>query len=133
VTLRRFVLRAAALCVMALGIGGPTPGYVGNCDAGGGSSASVDPTTFCTYRDTYFCARDHAAMRISDAQYNTCIMAVAGNCNGFNFPPGCAPSMELAQTCYNALLASGMLATTDMNITECQTATLCGTSMLEGI
>ena len=145
-TLRRLVIRAAGLAVLALAIGGPTPGYVGSCDPGGGSSSTtVDPHDFCVTRLTYQCARDKAAGRImcpADPMapcpaYNTCVASIANMCSGFNLPAGCMPSTGIAQACYDALLTPARLSTPcslmSCGLSECGTPALCGGAPLEGI
>jgi hypothetical protein len=129
------VLRAAALSVMALALGGPTPGFIGNCDQSGPAiEQNVDPHDFCTHFHTYFCYRDRAAGRLtSDAAQNTCVANVPAQCNGFNIPVTCVISESLANACYNALLRSDNLATLDANVTQCQISAICGGAMLEGI
>jgi hypothetical protein len=125
VTLRRFVLRAGALVVVALALGGPTPGYVGNCDGTGGSG-SVDRVQFCTDELGWECARDNA--RHPDTTvYNACVAQIDRTCAGFNFPAGCAPSHQLAYACISALADAGRVATPTAMIVECQSTTLCGT------
>lgn len=134
-TPRRFVLRALALVVVALALGGPTPGYVGNCSPGSGTS-TVDRVQFCTDKETYQCARDLAAGRIDMNQYNTCSGRIDSDCAGFNFPAGCAPSNELAHACIDALSRPERIGTPNDMIVECQSNTLCGAAPLsspEGI
>jgi len=126
------LLRAGALLVVGLALGGPTPGYVGNCDPGAGNS-SVDRVQFCTDKETYACARDLAAGRIDMTQYNVCAGLIDGDCHGFNFPAGCAPSRQLADACIGAVSDSSRIGTMTQDLVECQSNTLCGAAPLEGI
>lgn len=139
---RRALLRVGALTILALAIGGPTPGYVGNCDASSGSGPAINPRDFCVQRTHNACARDYAAGRLTMATYNDCQGAPHINmvCNGFNFPNGCAPPTSAANACYAALLDGTRLSTTctftsatSCGLTECQFTSLCGASPLEGI
>lgn len=129
---RRTLLRAAALVVVGLALGGPTPGYVGNCDPNGGPG-TVNRVQFCTDKETYQCARDLAAGRIDMTQYNVCAGAIDSHCQGFNFPPGCLPSQPLADACIGALSDQARIGTMSQDIVECQSNSLCGAAPLEGI
>lgn len=129
---RRLFIRVAGLAVLALSIGGPTPGYVGSCSADGGN-ATADRVQFCTDKEAYQCARDLAARRIDSTQYNTCAGRIDADCAGFNFPPGCAPSRALADACISALSDANRISTPSDMIPECQSTTLCGAASLEGI
>lgn len=133
-TARRIILRALALVVVALALGGPTPGYVGNC--GTGTTQSVNRVQFCTDRKTWECARDFDAGRITGAQYNDCVGMIDSACQGFNFPDGCAPSQQLADACIAALQNRGRESELNDDVVECKSTTLCGTATLtspEGI
>lgn len=134
-TPKRIVLRAAALVVVGLALGGPTPGYVGNCSPGGGDDGTVDRVQFCTDKLTWQCARDLAAGRIDMNRYNTCVASILSDCAGFNFPSGCAPSHPLASACIDALSARDMINIPSDMIVQCQSTTLCGAALVspEGI
>jgi hypothetical protein len=135
VTPRRILLRAVALVIVALALGGPTPGYVGNCSAGGGAD-TVERVQFCTDKETYRCARDFAAGRIDGNGYNDCAARIDTTCAGFNFPPGCAPSRALADACISALSDANRKNELDdatHSLPECTSMTLCGAASLEGI
>lgn len=127
-TPRKMMLRLAALVVMALPIVGPTPGYVGNCS--GSAATPVNPTQFCTDKNTYVCARDLAAGRIDMTQYNVCSMHIDSMCLGFNWPDGCSPSKQLADACIDAVSDGNRIATTTDMLTECSQTTLCGAAPL---
>ncbi len=129
---RRFFLRAAALAVLGLAIGGPAPGYVGNCSTDGGPGP-VDRVQFCTNKEAYACARDLAFGRIDMTQYNVCSSRIDSMCAGFNFPPGCSPSQALANACISAVSDANRISTPTDMLVECQSTTLCGAASLEGI
>jgi len=131
-TPRRFAIRFGGLAVLALAIGGPTPGYVGNCDPSG-SGGSVDRVQFCTDKSTYACARDRLFGRTTQEQYNTCQMQIDSMCHGFNFPSGCSPTRQLADACINAVSDANRIATPTDALPECMSSTLCGAAPLEGI
>lgn len=126
------MLRVAALVVVGLGIAGPTPGYVGNCDPGTGGG-SVNAVQFCTDKETYACARDLAAGRIDMSAYNVCAGRIDSDCARFTFPTGCSPSPELADACIGAVSDSSRISTPTDMLPECQSNTLCGAAPLEGI
>jgi hypothetical protein len=129
---RRLMLRACALVVVALALGGPTPGYVGSCSTSG-PDQTVDRVQFCTDTSTWKCARDLAAGRIDMNGYNTCSGRIDTDCAGFNFPAGCAPSRPRADACISALSDANRISTMSDSIVECQSNTLCGAASLEGI
>ena len=133
-TLRRFMLRAGALVVVALALGGPTPGYVGSCSTSG-PDQSVDRVQFCVDSSTWKCARDLGAGRIDMNAYNACRARIDTDCAGFNFPAGCSPSRPRADACNSALSDANRIGTRSEDIVECQSNTLCGGSALssEGI
>ena len=139
---RRALLRLGALAILALAIGGPTPGYVGNCDASSNGGPAVTPREFCTHRTHNTCARDNALGRFTVSQYNDCQADAHINavCNGFNFPNGCMPPTSAANACYDALLDGSRLGTScsftptvNCGLSECQFTSICGASPLEGI
>ncbi len=97
----RWTLRLVAGAVMFLALGGPAPGNVGGC----GSTVPVaDAKNFCFDRNKAKCDRDHYAQRITQAQYDQCVAAIAGQCESFAWPPGCTPTPAQAQACINLLL-----------------------------
>jgi hypothetical protein len=124
----RVALRASAGVVLLLALGGPTPGYVGNC-SGGGTPAGVDPVAFCTNKRTYICARDNYAGRIDMNQYNQCRAMIDSVCAGFSFG-SCAPTQSQAQACIDALADPMRVGTPDSMIPECSSTALCGGTML---
>jgi hypothetical protein len=113
-----------------MAIGGPAPGYVGNCDGG---QCEANRVQFCTDLETYKCARDLAAGRIDMPTYNTCANRIDSTCQGFNFPSGCSPSCELTDACISAISDANNIATTNDMIVQCQSNTICGAATLEGI
>lgn len=128
-TIFRWLLRAGALAVVATALGGPTPGYVGTCDPGG-SRPAVDPEAWCNERESVECARDLAAMRINMSMYSACQASVETTCRGFNFPPGCSPSRELAAQCIDDLSRTDLLSTPSDAMPSCQSDALCGAASL---
>jgi hypothetical protein len=124
-SLTRIAIRLGAGVIILLALGGPTPGYVGTCDASGGSTVA-DPAQFCTSRKTWECARDYAAHRIDMGMYNACALGIDAACAGFNWTPGCAPSPQLADACISALSDMSRVGTPTPMIEECYTESLCG-------
>ncbi len=127
-SLRRLVLRAAAGTVILLALGGPTPGYIGSCDASGPRVA--DPAQFCVDRRQAECARDYYGMRISADMYNACAMTIESSCAGFNWTAGCSPSPETAGACVSALREMSRVGTATAMIPECYMESLCGAAPL---
>ncbi|MFO0681039.1 MAG: hypothetical protein U0234_03260 [Sandaracinus sp.] len=125
----RWLVRGAGVAVMAVGIAGPTPGYVGSCDPSG-STPAVDPEAWCTEREGVECARDLAANRINQSMYSACQAQVPTTCRGFNFPPGCSPSRELAAQCIDDLSRTDLLSTPSDAMPSCQSNALCGAATL---
>jgi hypothetical protein len=126
--IRRSLLRLAAGVVILLALGGPTPGYIGSCDAGGARVA--DPAQFCVDKRSAECARDLSAMRITMEMYNACSATLLSECNGFNWAAGCSPSPETADACLAALRDPSRLGTLNSEIVECNAASLCGAAPL---
>ncbi len=122
---RRVLLRLAAGTVALLALGGPTPGYIGSCDAGG--SRVADPDQFCADRRDAECARDAYAGRITREMYNVCRMGIETECSGFNWAGGCSPSPETAAACVDALRDMTRIGTVTSAIPECMSGALCGT------
>lgn len=126
-SLRRsnLLTRAALLIVMALAIGAPTPGHISGCSA---STSVVDFQTYCVGFQERVCFREAQAERIDGSGYDACRAAIANECSGGNFPPGCAPSESTAAACYDALTDSSrfdIVATLgNPGLAECQA--ICG-------
>ena len=122
-------VRAAVGVLLVLGLGGPSPGHLGSC----GATSAADPVQFCTSKETYVCAREcgsgrwDAAMRMTMCGTDA---VIASRCAGFGFPPGCLPTQVQASACFEALRNPDRLGTPFLDITECNSTTLCSSSAL---
>ena len=116
-SLRTLAFRSVVLSVMALALGGPTPGQIGGCSA---SAGSVDPEQFCVDYEARICARDQAAGRLDGPGYSGCVGSIATGCEGRNWPVGCAPSSSTANACLDALVDATRVGTAESDLPECQ-------------
>ena len=116
----RVVLRLVAGALLLIGLGGPSPGYVGGCDSG---PRTADPFQFCVSKETYVCARECAVGRYTPEMCSALCGsndAIVGRCAGFNWIPGCAPSESQTGVCIDALADSSRIGTPSNEIIECQ-------------
>lgn len=81
---------------MALALTGPAPGNVGGCSS---TTAVANANQFCIDRSFWECRRDQFARRITDEQYNQCLVAIDAACSGFAWPAGCAPTPPQGEAC----------------------------------
>jgi hypothetical protein len=126
---RRVLLRLAAGVVLAMGLGGPSPGYTGGCGSSGGMVA--DARQFCVDKNTYTCARECATGRWDAARCDaTCGPHIVPGCMSFGWTPPCAPTQSVTAACIQALRDEALIGTPVDMITECQFSTLCAGSAL---
>ena len=121
---RTFAVRGAlAACVFVL-LGGPTPGSVGSCSE---TSAYVDPVQFCKDRKFWSCQRQWVTGAINDDQLAVCLEPIEATCAGSTWdacdPP---PTNRRGKACINALRDMDRVAIPEGDLSECQTAVLCG-------
>lgn len=133
----RVLLRVAAGVVLVLGLGGPSPGYLGGCGSG---TAGVDPVQFCVDKEVYVCARECGTGRYTP---ETCTggptvecgsdayreMNIRRRCAGATFLPGCSPTQAQAGACIAVLMDPGLLSTPSRDFAECN---LCAAAPLLG-
>lgn len=112
----KLILRVVVVLVMALALGGPTPGRLGGC--GADAAGAVDPHQFCLDYRTTICARNYA-LNGDAGEHDRCRGGVSGACAGFNFEAGCFPSQASTQACLGALVDLARLSTPPDLLPEC--------------
>ncbi len=118
----KILLRALVVGVLALALGGPTPGRIGGCNS---ETGFADPGEFCVVFEASICARNNAVTP-DEAAAAMCRGGIPTRCAGFNWAPGCAPTDSTANACLDALVDTSRLATSPDALGECMA--LCGGS-----
>jgi len=121
-------LRSLGLgALLALVLGGPTPGSVGSCDQ---DAQTANAEQFCRARKDLACQRRYARGEIDQAAEMACRAGVDAECVGAAWPADCDPPPTTVQTraCIAALANSERLSEAENAIPECLTSTLCGRS-----
>lgn len=95
----RWVLRAAAGVVLFLALGGPAPGNVGGC----GNVPVADARQFCVEQGYWECRRDYIAGRTTQQEEADCHRELETRCAGRAWPPGCLPSVDQTEVCFQLL------------------------------
>lgn len=90
------ILHAGGGVLLFLILAGPTPGNVGGC---GSTNQAVSAPQHCTDQEFWLCRRDQYAGRIDQTEFNACVQAIPGTCDGAAWPAGCAPTPAQSDAC----------------------------------
>ena len=120
----RLATRALAWTLLAVLLGGPTPGAVGSC-GGEDLSETADLASYCVEREDLVCVRRGARGELSLQGVDKCRRAAREVCARRWWSPECRPTEREARACLNALRSRDTLSTPEDEIDECRVSALC--------
>jgi hypothetical protein len=112
------------LVALALLLGGPTPGAVGECKGDDGEELA-DLETYCVEREDLMCVRQAERGDLSEVATIECRQEGRAACDQRTWSPDCWPTKRQAEACLRALRSRDTLDTPDDEIEECSVDVLC--------